>query len=219
MPSRRTQLKLALACAAAILWLAVGCGEEIDPDYPCGRAALKYAEHVQEVRSKYTPLFQHQSGGRAISASFFKDENGNWSEEYGIVVGVEEKVDQDTLPPENRIPDEVEGVPVFITDGSLGSVNTDHLYDRDPEETYVDAVFLKYWSLLHEKHNYLNAMYVGYEEDPATLERSAAIQLLFIVDKVVDQSTLPPEDRIPECLDGVRVTFEEKIRPAFHEMQ
>ena len=42
MTKRKTvfRLLLGLACSAAILWLGVGCGKDIDPDYPCGQEAL-----------------------------------------------------------------------------------------------------------------------------------------------------------------------------------
>ncbi len=51
MNKRKTLIKptLALVCTAAILWLAVGCWEEIDPDYQCGTKSLERANKAVEV--------------------------------------------------------------------------------------------------------------------------------------------------------------------------
>ena len=47
-----------------------------------------------------------------VGEAVFLDENGEWTDTVGIEVMVTNKVDQSTLPPEDRIPDCLEGVPV-----------------------------------------------------------------------------------------------------------
>ena len=51
-----------------------------------------------------------------VSEAVFLDENGEWTDTVGIEVMVTNKVDQSTLPPEDWIPDCLEGVPVQITE-------------------------------------------------------------------------------------------------------
>ena len=117
MLTRKTlpKLTLALACSAAILWLGAGCGI-IGPDYQCGTESLKQANKTREVALKYESLFKRQPNFPQAREGFLRDEStGRRTETWGIVVIVDgEKVDQDTLPPEDRIPDELEGVPVQI---------------------------------------------------------------------------------------------------------
>ena len=59
MTNRKTflRLTLALVCSAAILWLGVGCGKEVDPDYQCGTESLRQANRTNEVFHKYNSLF------------------------------------------------------------------------------------------------------------------------------------------------------------------
>ena len=76
-------------------------------------------EYVHEVRLKYDDLFWRQPNVVGVGEGYFKDENGEWTERSGIRVTVTEKVDQSTLPPEDRIPDCLEGVPVNIEVGPV----------------------------------------------------------------------------------------------------
>ena len=80
-------------------------------------AIAKYeplVERAQAVRPKYEALFWRQPNVVSVGIGFIKDENGEWTEEVGLVISVSQKVDQNTLPPEDRIPIFVEGVPVQI---------------------------------------------------------------------------------------------------------
>ena len=127
-------LPVLIGCVA-ILWLAVACegGAAEFRDFekePC-EASLSpkegnmtttpenTAERIHEVRLKYDPLFKRQPNVAAISEGFIMDENGSYTETVGIVIDVSEKVDQNTLPPEDRIPDCLEGVPVQIQVGPI----------------------------------------------------------------------------------------------------
>ncbi len=78
-------------------------------------------ERIIEVRGKYQPLFRGQPNFALVSEGLFFhrnldpviDRNGN--RVSGIIVTVnEDPVDQNTLPPEDRIPDCLEGFPVQI---------------------------------------------------------------------------------------------------------
>ena len=158
MTNRKTLLKLtlALACSAAILWLGVGCGEEIDPDYPCGREALIHAIQVREVLGESRPLFArlpNESRGKMME-HFFRDVDGNWSDEYGIVLYLDEKFNQETQPPENRIPDEIDGVSFYLMVGTNNySSGFAVQYEEIPEFHYADAVMLKHEDLLMRQPN------------------------------------------------------------------
>ena len=71
-------------------------------------------ERIHEVRLKYDDLFWRQPNVFGVGEGLFMYESGELNETSGIVVSVTEKVDQSTLPPEDRIPDCLEGVPVYV---------------------------------------------------------------------------------------------------------
>ena len=212
MPNRKTlfRLLLAPACAAVILWLGVGCGEKIDPDYPCGQEALRHAVHVREVRGEIRPLFArlpNESRGRMME-HFFRDVEGNWSDEYGIVLFLGEKFNRETQPPENRIPDEFDGVPVYLSAGTSDySGGLKVQYERIPEFHYADAVMLKHDDLLMRYPNRAHLPFRGILGDGGRPGEPLSVRIRIFVTEKVDQNTLPPEDRIPDCLDGIPVTI------------
>ncbi len=76
-------------------------------------------ERIHEVRLKYDPLFWRQPNVHAVGEGLFSDGKGGWTETVGIVIDVTEKVDQSTLPAEDRIPECLEGVPVQIREFGL----------------------------------------------------------------------------------------------------
>ena len=77
-----------------------------------------------EIRPKYEDLFWRQPNVWSTAIGFFEDENGNILEipddeggckrVVGFVIWVTKKVDQNTLSPEDRIPEVIEGIPVQI---------------------------------------------------------------------------------------------------------
>ena len=74
-------------------------------------------DRIHEVRLKYDSLFWRQPNVWGVGEGYFKDGNGGWIETLGIVVDVTKKVDQNTPPPEDRIPDCLGGVPVQGMEG------------------------------------------------------------------------------------------------------
>ena len=82
----------------------------------------EFEEHALEVgralnvRYKYDSLFWRQPNVYDVSTGFLRDGKGGSTERWGINVWVTAKIDQSTLPPEDRIPDYLEGVPVKIAE-------------------------------------------------------------------------------------------------------
>ena len=74
------------------------------------------------VLAEYRELFWRQPNVYDVSKSFLRDENGEWTDQWGITVWVTKKVDQSTLPPEDRIPETLrddyfeEDVPIQIVE-------------------------------------------------------------------------------------------------------
>lgn len=77
-------------------------------------------EYIHQVRLKYDDLFSRQPNVHGVGEGFFRVGPGEWTETVGINVYVTKKVDQNTLPPEDRIPDCLEGVPVNIVEEEEG---------------------------------------------------------------------------------------------------
>ena len=215
MTNRKTviRLMLGLVCSAAILWLGVGCGKEVDPEYPCGQEALVYAQHVREVLTKNKGLIKRQPTFARVKEHFFRDEEGNWSDDYGIVLDVQEKVDQETLPMEDRLPEELEGVPVYFDESPRNYVGglIEGAPEKHPELQYAAAVMWKHDDLFERRPNRTLPAGYGILGDGGRAGEPLSVQILMGVTDKVRQSLLPPAMRIPECLDGVPVLiFESK---------
>ena len=85
---------------------------------------IEVTERARAVRPKYNSLFWRQPNVWSVGIGLFVDENGDFLEVpdgeggcknvVGFRITVTEKVDQNTLPLEDRIPDMLEGVPVQI---------------------------------------------------------------------------------------------------------
>ena len=73
-------------------------------------------EKVAAVREKYAELFRRQPNVWSIGWGFLEDSEGNTTDRTGISIDVTKKVDQSTLPEEDRIPDCLEGVPIQINE-------------------------------------------------------------------------------------------------------
>ena len=144
----------------------------------------------------------------AAMEHFIRDDEGNWSDEYGIVVTVNEMVDQNTLPPEDRIPDEIDGVTVYIdvapsnyTGGLIEGV-----YQERTEVQYAYAAMWKYEDLFFRQFfpNYQPFAHgiVGVGEDPGE-----PLKVRIGVTIFGRENALLLKNRIPECVDGIPVTI------------
>ena len=243
-----------LACAVAVLWLAAACGEgnEVETDLAsgewevCGTGSTdltvlastmsmtegEIQEHmakemrVGSVLYNYDSLFWRQPNVYEVSTGFLKDEKGAWTDTWGITIWVTEKVDQGTLPQEDRIPELLEGVPVRISDkeplkaaakgicteykcrgnssAEEGNVTTP---PATPTDEYIHEVRLKYDPLFWRQPNVFGVG-EGYLGD-GNGGWTETVGINIRVTKKVDQSTLPLEDRIPDCLEGVPVQIVE----------
>ena len=69
---------------------------------------------ARAIRHKYDDLFWRQPTVHGVGIGDLKDKNDEYLGIWGFIIEVTEKVDQNTLPPEDRIPDCLEGVPVEI---------------------------------------------------------------------------------------------------------
>ena len=181
------------------------------------------------VLHNYKSLFWRQPNVHEVSKGFLRDGKGGWTDTWGISVWVTEKVDQSALSPGDRIPDHIEGVPVQITDedplprAPESACNYDTCITNSSEreenmaETSTDItpermerihkVRLKYDPLFWRQPNVF-----GVGEGFLRDGRGGWLETVGInvkVTKRVDQSILPPEDRIPDCLEGVPVKITE----------
>ena len=77
---------------------------------------------ARAIRHKYDALFWRQPNVHGVGIGNTKDENGQWTGKWGFIISVTEKVDQNTLLPEDRIPDILEGVIVQIREEEEGEL-------------------------------------------------------------------------------------------------
>ena len=87
---------------------------------------------ANEVRLRHTPLFLRQPNYTGSGVDFSIDKYGN-KVEIIIVQVNEDPVDQNTLPPEDRIPDCLEGFPVQIIIEGPVKLLIELLEDADAE--------------------------------------------------------------------------------------
>ena len=204
-------LTLILACAAVTLWSIDTYARH---DYQCGEASLEHANKSVQVFNELSPRFERQPGFVAAERNFLLDENTRLpSKEWGVVVFVTEKVDQFTLQPELRIPNELEGVPVQLVPSELWknviSSGQFEQSDVNPHVDYVGQVISKNQDLFYD-YPFSNGATFDYPEHIGELwERIWGIKVF--VTEEIDQSTLPPEARIPDCLEDIPVRI--TVRP------
>lgn len=164
-------------------------------------------ERTHEVRLKHDPLFWRQPNVHGLAEGWFVDENENLIEPYiwGIKVYVTEKVEQDSLPVEDRIPDCLDGVPVQIVEEGPWVEMTES--NMSPELKRAIDVLGKYHDLLWRQPNVflVNVAFLVDENG----KRTETVGIIVRVTKKVDQNTLPRKERIPDCLDGVPVQIVE----------
>ena len=199
-----------LAFSAVILW---SIDTYIRPGYQCGTDSLRMAIQTHEVLVKYMPLIMRLPHNPDPEPEFLRDENGELTDTWGIVILTDEEIDQDTLPSEDRIPGSVKGIPLQVLPREIGIRERPWNSEYYPEkgiphrEVYEDVsrknrdLFLRY------------PFYIGDEwfvadtgKDPSngySLDWIYGIEV-YVTEKV-DPSTLAPEGRIPGCLEDVPV--------------
>ena len=125
-----------LAAMAAGLWLAMACGQQTtdptpevkertydDPATLCPSegenmneekvTVERAVERAKVVLDKHRERFLRQPNLVRFGFGHLRDTDGNFiRDEIGIFIGVSERVDQSTLPEEDRIPSCIDGVPV-----------------------------------------------------------------------------------------------------------
>ena len=209
MAKRKTvfRLLLGLACSAAILWLGVGCGEDIAPAYQCGTDSLRQANKTLEVFEKHKRLFNRYPNRVAVKLGFLRDEKtGRRTETWGIVTIVSEVVDQDRLPPEERLPNEIEGVPVQIILAEIafaGQEFSDASPDeRDPHVNLAWSVWNKNRDFFRRHPFYDGSILLG-QMDPEPGNRIYGIKV--VLTQEVDDRYLRSAVSIPDCLEDVPV--------------
>ena len=78
---------------------------------------LKYqpaADKSLAVRKKHIELFRRQPNVWSVGVGFLQDQNGDYTDEVGIVVRVTQLVPQEDLPEIDRIPESIDGVRIQI---------------------------------------------------------------------------------------------------------
>ena len=191
----------------------------------------EYQEHRENSRradgvlEEYEALFWRQPNVYDVSDGFLRDGKGGWTDMWGITVWVTEKVDQSTLPHENQIPDSLNDVQIQIVQAKplpqLNETSCDYsmcgMNLEEGRETIANTtentserrheVRLKYDPLFW-RQPYVRGVSEGRLKDGrGGWLRTRGINV--IVTTKVNQSTLPPEDRIPDCLEGIPVKITE----------
>ncbi len=131
-------------CFAAVLLLVLACvGSEFkDPSTLCAAeegtmtaTSEITAEYSLEVVEKHVDLFKRQPNYWGVGPANLLDKNGKETGIRGIIISVTEKVDQSTLPAEDRIPDCLEGVPVQFEEGPKPVLLGESPEDTGEEQT------------------------------------------------------------------------------------
>ena len=208
------RLLLGLVCSAAILWLAVACQ---DRDYQCGTESTRVAMRTHEVLVKYYPQIMRLPHNPEPEPEFLRDENGELTDTWGIVILTDEKIDQYALNAEDRIPDSLEGVPVQVLTREIGEKQRAWYPGWRPDAPahphfyFRGDVASKNWDLLKRYPSFRGTtlFFTLLGKDSSNSDPIFGIEVT--VAERVDPSTLPLEDRIPDCLDDVPVRI--KVEP------
>ncbi len=249
-----------LVCSVVVLGLAAACNEDAvktERDHDEQRSAEKcdrgsselvsrmntseeeYQKQlyvtfqVGSVRRSHNDLLWRQPNVYDVMTGFLRDGKGGWTDTWGISVWVTEKVEQSTLPPEDRIPGYLEGVPVQIIDeeplpsaaenmcdydtcganiseseGTMATANENRENTPERRAERRHEVRLKYDPLFWRQPNVHGVGEGAFTDENG--ERTETHGIIVHVTRKVDQSALPPEDRIPDCLDGIPVQIVEE---------
>ena len=181
---------------------------------------LSRRSDAEFVEIRYRELFWRQPNVYDVHSGFLRDEKGGWTDEWGVTVWVTRKVDQNTLPPEDRIPDTLDDVPIQVvemdppTGASESRCNIflcgSKYVEGEPKNRTMntayrrDKVRSRYEPLFWRQPN---AFAVGISRLVENRKRTNTEGIVIRLTRRVDQNRLPPEDRIPDCLEGVPIQF------------
>ena len=70
-------------------------------------------ERAQAVQAKYSDMLMSKPHVQGVGVGL-ATKDGQFTDQIAIVVMVDEKVPADQLAPEDRLPDELEGIPVDV---------------------------------------------------------------------------------------------------------
>ncbi len=185
----------------------------------------EYLEHQQVQHLAYRVMYQNeelfwrQPNVYDVNTGFLMDSNGGWTKKWGITVWVSEKVEQMTLSAEDRIPDYIDDVPIRIVEaeplpeasesrcvismcgvspeageGSITTINT-------PDRRRL--IRHKYDPLFWRQPNVSGVGLGRIRDENGEVTNKWSITVR--VTKKVHWSLVPPEDRLPDCLEGIPV--------------
>ncbi len=77
----------------------------------------KLMQRIDDVRDKYRGLIHRQPGLMGIGSGILLDSNGDATGPLGIIIWTRKLIDQNSLPPEDRIPGCLDGIPVQFAEG------------------------------------------------------------------------------------------------------
>ena len=179
-------------------------------------------EHASAVLEKYAGVFARQPGTSAVDVVSPRrvEEDGSITSSAVIMIWVNCTVFGDqpgplySLPGWDPIPRHIEGVPIELWNAMpvTGCPEPDYRCERGgsplPTPQDTNRVRLKYDHLFQRQPNLVEISLAGYhpEYGDSLLLGSKGGIILWVTEKV-DQSTLPAADRMPDCLEGVRINI------------
>ncbi len=183
--------------------------------------------------TQHNSLIWRQPNVYEVRNDFLRNGEGRRIGKWGITLWVTNKVDQSTLPPGDRIPDYLDNVPIQIIETEPRNKETEASCDYSkcgvilsekagPETTTentrermkrIREVRSKYESLLWEQPNVYEVA-EGYFRDGKGGWLSS-LGIVVVVTKKVGRGALPPEERMPDCLEGIPVQVIEVVPPDF----
>lgn len=213
MTSKKTALGifLTLTVLTALLW---SIETYIRPGYQCGTDSLERAKKTYEVFKEYKRFFYRYPGAINVDTAFLRNEKtGLRTETWGIVIIVDEKIEEEVLPPDFRIPDSLEGIPVQIipaeTAWKAESFQRNSPFKNEPHVTFANDVREKNREFFRRNPFYESTLFINYVPGTEPGNRIANIEL--VMSKKVNQLSLSPAVRIPDCLEDVPIKFIEPL--------
>lgn len=190
------------------------------PDFaPCGEQASDM--FIWSLSQKHIDLFWRQPYLRGLIVGYMRNEDGSWTNRRGLILRYRnEPRDHKHLEVSARIPDCIEGVRVQRIGGDADihppwEDNRLSAKARPPRTTMPECVYdntwerrskifekYKYLFLRHPNSRYYTTAYLVDEEGEWIRDESMGVITIFL-HPWVDLETIPPELRIPDCIEGI----------------